>query len=72
MAASKYNYQTRRWTGAVRQDCVAENGIVASKHHLISETGVDVMRRGGNAVDAAVASAFVDCVVASTASSSPP
>jgi len=63
MAASKYNYQTRRWAGAVRQDCVAENGMVASKHRLISETGVDVMRRGGNAVDAAVASAFVDCVV---------
>jgi gamma-glutamyltranspeptidase/glutathione hydrolase len=37
--------------------------MVASKHHLIGETGVNIMRRGGNAVDAAVAAAFMDCVV---------
>jgi len=37
--------------------------MVASKHSLIGRTGVDVMRKGGNAVDAAVAAAFVDCVV---------
>jgi len=37
--------------------------MVAAKHPLIGEAGVDIMRRGGNAVDAAVAAAFVDCVV---------
>ena len=37
--------------------------MVTSKHPLISKTGVDIMRKGGNAVDAAVAAAFVDCVV---------
>ena len=56
-------YQRRRWIGAGRPDCVAENGMVASKHPLIGEAGVDVMRKGGNAVDAAVAAAFMDCVV---------
>ena len=37
--------------------------MVASKHPLIGKTGIDTMRKGGNAVDAAVAAAFVDCVV---------
>jgi gamma-glutamyltranspeptidase/glutathione hydrolase len=37
--------------------------MVASKHPLIGEAGVEVMRKGGNAVDAAVAAAFMDCVV---------
>jgi gamma-glutamyltranspeptidase/glutathione hydrolase len=37
--------------------------MVAAKHPLIAQTGVEVMAKGGNAVDAAVAAAFVDCVV---------
>jgi len=56
-------YQSRRWVGAGRPDCVAENGMVASKHPLIGEAGVKMMRRGGTAVDAAIAAAFMDCVV---------
>jgi len=56
-------YQRRRWIGAERLDCVARNGMVASKHPLIGEVGVEIMKKGGNAVDAAVGAAFVDCVV---------
>lgn len=37
--------------------------MVSSKHPLIGEAGVSVLKKGGNAVDAAIASAFMDCVV---------
>jgi len=60
---SEFLYQSRRWNGATRHDCIAQHGAVASKHRLISETGVKIMKKGGNAVDAAVAAAFMDCVV---------
>ncbi|HUV54254.1 MAG TPA: gamma-glutamyltransferase [Candidatus Krumholzibacteriaceae bacterium] len=63
MVSDGFIHQERRWVGAGRHDCVAENGMVASKHLFIGEAGVSVMRKGGNAVDAAVAAAFMDCVV---------
>lgn len=33
----------------------AENGMVVAAQHLAAQVGVDVLKRGGNAVDAAVA-----------------
>lgn len=39
------------------------NGIVATNHYEVSEIGADVLRRGGNAVDAAVAVSFAIGVV---------
>ena len=63
MVSGDYFYQQRSWGGATRKDCVAPNGMVASKHRLSSEAGIKMLKNGGNAVDAAVAASFMNCVV---------
>ena len=42
---------------------IAEHGMVTAKHRLAVDAGLDVLRRGGNAVDAAVTMAFTMGVV---------
>ena len=50
-------------TGIVRyQDVfhpvVAENGMVSTQNRIATQVGVDILKQGGNAVDASVAVAF--------------
>ena len=38
-------------------------GAITAEHYLAAQTGADVLKAGGNAVDAAVAATFVEGVV---------
>lgn len=57
-----------KFTKAARPVIMGQNGMVSSGHQLASQAGVNVLRDGGNAVDAALAAAFVMAVVKPEAS----
>ena len=45
-------------TGAIHHPMLAKGGMVSAQERLAAEVGADILRRGGNAVDAAVAVGF--------------
>jgi gamma-glutamyltranspeptidase/glutathione hydrolase len=47
---------------AAAQSVIARNGMVVAQERLSAEVGADILKRGGNAVDAAVATGFAMAV----------
>ena len=52
-----------KFSKAARPVIMGQNGMVSSGHYLASLAGVEILKEGGNAVDAALAAAFVSAVV---------
>lgn len=51
----------KTWAG--RSEVIAQNGMVCTSHPLSTQAGIEILRSGGNAIDAAIAANAMEGVV---------
>jgi gamma-glutamyltranspeptidase/glutathione hydrolase len=63
LVSLQVNAQVSPFRFRIQKKVVARNGVVVSAHALASKAGTDMLRKGGNAVDAAIATQWALAVV---------
>ena len=61
--SSKTTVQVDPFNYVIRKKIICENGAVVSAHPLASKVGVEILKKGGNAIDAAIATQLALAVV---------
>ncbi len=61
--AGRFNDEEKIRSAAFHPRLFGTNGAVTSEHYLAANAGADILKAGGNAIDAAVAAVFVEGVV---------
>ena len=56
------NYINRDFSDTGRSNVISSNAMLASSHPIASSVGIDILKNGGNAVDAALAMNAVLCI----------